>query len=241
MTITSALNAASSGAGFQLAFVVDRNSGTPKLRMTGPTPVRQEELKPWEDELNRRFEDLTFGPAVRDFEFSTPVRKLPRKYRLEVHRSRTRGAPTLLLIPLSSPPAGPDQPPPSAAGDAVGAALPAAPAWPAAGFVAALHEFFRRIPLNPAEDLGVRHVLDELRELAQGRDDQLLLMLLAGYLRFCNDRQPGTVRHLAYSTASYAVDELCSVLLQPAPPGAPAPSLYDRHVRELFRRAAGQE
>lgn len=245
---------------FRLAFVPDRQSGRPKLKVVGDRKVSEYQIHCWERELNRNYERLCSGCA--EFTFSTG-RGLPKTFRVEVKQTGFRGMASLLLTPangasnssspgltsdgLDSSPKSTNRTRDSRAGEPVRAdhTTPSSTRLPSVerfgkAFSTALGDYFSRLPVLPEHKPGVEIVLREIRELGREHPDELLLILLSAYLRSVNERSTDGNRRMACMATSYVVDELCSVLLDEtgAPQGPSPPRFFSRNVAELSNRLA---
>lgn len=241
----------------KLSFFPDKSSGLPRLKVLGEREIPPAKLKVWEAELNTRYEQLCAGPPVREFEFKTPVKGLPCRWQLERKSTGSNGVWALLLTPTDdventraaisvaarcrSAEAQPEssglgQPAPVQSGNRFLLA-----AGYASTFTGALREVFHLVPLDPVAESAIEAVLDELDELAGECPDQLLLILLSGFLRFQHERRGRHERQRAYFNASFTVDELCAVFSEDAD-GLPghdiphSPALFDGNVKRLLNQ-----
>jgi hypothetical protein len=238
---------------FKLVFAAERGSSLPKLMAVGEVDVSHADLLVWEDELNEAYERIYAGSRRQLFHFQTRIGQLPTSYEVEVKPTPAHGVHTLELTPIVDgcvraanlpveKPTG-EKPPfenPPAISEPPSA--PATAEWRAKEFVQALDLLFQQLPLESPGRASIERVLAELDGLAEHSPIELLLILFSGYLHCGQNRKTGTERDLAFVNSSYAVDQICRVLVLDVPTAVRTgaiPTLYDRYVRQLVGRLRG--
>jgi hypothetical protein len=155
----------------RFVFKQDIDTGIPRL-VDVEGVLGEDELHPWEDSLNRNYEDLLRGGDGREYEFGEPLpgRSLPTRYRVTVHRDEGTRCPALTFtLPEIADEAA--TPPESDPGD-----------W-RSGLVKEVGPAFgEERGRDPADQAGLSFVLSELATLARDHPSQLTLLLFAGYL-----------------------------------------------------------
>lgn len=161
-----------------LIFQKDDETGLPRLRDL-ESRAGAIALQKWEEALMHDYEKLVEDDTEKEYEFEAAPAELslPKRYRVTVQRARGKRCPELLFEPVEPAPAVP----PAVLGCLANEAGPPA-AWQR-GFVAELEDIFGDdTDRDPADQAGLRFVLRELHDLAEGRPIELTLLLMAGYL-----------------------------------------------------------
>jgi hypothetical protein len=195
-----------------LHFKEDPKTGQHRLEAVAGR-LSDDDLRQVEQDLRRQYTSLVHrGGTTLTIDKRLQALPSPARFRVRVQTGTSQRYPTLVLEYL--PPEG------SPAVPASGSS--AAPAWPD-GFLAELERLSAPevlAKLTPAQRVGLRFAVDELRALGRERRGVLAPLLLAGYLTLAErmGRASDEERVGLYLLASRALDRLFGALL-PAPVG----------------------
>lgn len=231
----------------ELLFAADQKSSTPRLKFATPYPMSESELAPWQSELEKAYERLVSGVQPREFEFTTELGRLPRRYLVKVQPTRSRGVSTLVLTPITPPrgnnPGAAEAKTNGRASPSKGTATTAEESrgveWSATAFVESLSLLLENVELEPRRREAVDQMLAEMHRLSNENPTELLLLLFAGFLRIRSHRGSFSQHDLAAVCASHALDEVCAALLfdeeaAPAPTNGAIGELIERNVKKLM-------